>query len=70
MKRFNPVVAYIAAFAAKMVGQQTSEDKSAEPTKVTGKAYRRKHKRTNVFGETPPTPDPGGVHAYMRRHRA
>jgi hypothetical protein len=66
-QRLHQFITAVAAYASKQLGRQEAEDRTPELRKHLGKNYRRP--RTQVFGTTPPNPDPGGTHAYMMRHR-
>ena len=67
-QRLHQFIVAVAAFASKQIGQQEAIDRRGPcGAPACGKFYRKP--RTNIFGITPPVPDPGGTHAYMMRHR-
>jgi len=67
LKFLSHAIMAVAALARGEVGRQGSMDLAKnDRAKSIGRNYWRP---SDVFGTTPPLPDPGGVHAYMMRHR-
>jgi hypothetical protein len=69
--RLHTTISLIAAFASKHIGQQQAEDKDPAADNNIQRRRTQLHlwRPTNTFGTLPPVIDPGGVHAYAKRHR-
>jgi hypothetical protein len=69
LKFLSHAITAVAALARGNIGRPI--EKELAPTGAAHRlnALRMWYKRSDVFGTTPPLPDPGGVHAHMMRHR-